>query len=102
VIGGPKRGFTLPFEEWLPRQLRPEVEETLANQPAALRGVIDAESVRTVWRSFLAGKCSWTRPWSLYVLYKVVGRIFNPGAALTSLSAERVSPAAEPALPLPA
>ncbi len=85
VTGRPKRGFTLPFEEWLPRQLREDVEETFSHQPSALQGIINAESVCAVWRSFLAGECSWTRPWSLYVLYKVVGRLFN-ASSISSLS----------------
>lgn len=78
VTGNQKRGFTLPFADWLPGQLRAEMEETFARQPAALAGIINAEGVRAVWRLFLAGKSSWTRPWSLYVLYKVVERLFSP------------------------
>lgn len=90
VTSRPKRGFTLPFAEWLPGQLRSEVEETLAHPPSALDGTINPESVRAVWRSFLSGGCSWTRPWSLYVLYRVVDRLFKPvdGAVAESLREE--------------
>lgn len=78
IASRPKRGFTLPFSEWLPGQLRSEVEETLAHPPAALAGIINADYVHAVWESFLAGECSWTRPWSLFVLYRVVDRILKP------------------------
>ena len=62
VTSGSKRGFTLPFEEWLPGRLRDDVEETLLHPPPALRGIINPESVRAVWRSFLAGKCTGRAP----------------------------------------
>jgi asparagine synthase (glutamine-hydrolysing) len=88
ITSRPKRGFTLPFSEWLPGQLRSEVEETLAHPPAALEGVINAEGVRAVWQSFLAGECSWTRPWSLFVLYCVVERILKPLSVTETLSSE--------------
>lgn len=90
VTSSPKRGFTLPFAEWLPGQLRAEVEETFAHQPRALEGVINDESVRAVWHSFLAGECSWTRPWSLYILYKVVTRIFEPSPLQVSSTSKSI------------
>jgi asparagine synthase (glutamine-hydrolysing) len=88
ITSRPKRGFTLPFSEWLPGQLRSEVEETLARPPAALAGIINADGVRAVWQSFLAGECSWTRPWSLFVLYRVVERILNPHSFAETLKRE--------------
>jgi len=77
VVFGKKRGFTLPYAEWLPGRLGAEVEETFENPPAALKGVINEESVRQVWRGFQAGGCSWTRPWALFVLYRTVRRLFD-------------------------
>jgi asparagine synthase (glutamine-hydrolysing) len=78
ITSRPKQGFVLPFAEWLPGQLRAEVEETFANPPAVLDGVINNDGVRAIWHSFLSGGCSWTRPWSLYVLYRVVDRLLKP------------------------
>lgn len=77
VTTGPKRGFVLPYANWLLGHLRAEVEEAFAHPPAALDGIINPEGVRAVWRAFLEGGCSWTRPWSLFVLYQVVGRLFH-------------------------
>jgi asparagine synthase (glutamine-hydrolysing) len=67
VVNRPKRGFTLPFERWLRAEMRPVVEDAL------LRGdwgqiSISGGAVRQVWNRFLAGKTSWSRPWSLFVL----------------------------------
>jgi asparagine synthase (glutamine-hydrolysing) len=69
IVNRPKRGFTLPFERWLRGEMRPMMEDAL------LRGnweriSIDAGAVREVWDRFLAGKTSWSRPWSLFVLQR--------------------------------
>jgi asparagine synthase (glutamine-hydrolysing) len=78
VTKGIKRGFTLPFADWLPGQLRTEVETTFAHQPPALEGVVNRDGVNAIWRAFLAGECSWTRPWALYVLYRTVENLLRP------------------------
>ncbi|HEY0004469.1 MAG TPA: asparagine synthase (glutamine-hydrolyzing) [Pyrinomonadaceae bacterium] len=84
VTHGPKRGFVLPYARWLPGKLREEVEESFRHPPSALDEMLDAEAVWDVWRSFLAGRCSWTRPWSLFVLYEVVRRLVQSPAASLS------------------
>lgn len=68
IVGQPKRTFTLPWEEWLRGALKPRIEASFREIAPALAGHVRAESVRGVWRLFLEGKTSWSRPWSLYVL----------------------------------
>ena len=69
VVHRPKRGFTLPFEHWLRGELRPEIENTLQRiGDSQLAEALNSASVQKVWANFLAGKTSWSRPWSLYVL----------------------------------
>jgi len=69
IVYRPKRGFTLPFEHWLRNELKSSVEKVLiAAGHGPLDGVLNAAAVREVWQSFLEGKTSWSRPWSLYVL----------------------------------
>jgi asparagine synthase (glutamine-hydrolysing) len=77
IVNRPKRGFTLPFEHWLRAEMRPMVEDALSkNGPSknawsendAAQGLLSAGSVRDVWNRFLAGRTSWSRPWSLFVL----------------------------------
>jgi len=69
IVNRPKRGFTLPFERWLRGEMRPVVEDALINsnwdQP-----FLSADAVREVWVRFLAGRTSWSRPWSLFVLQR--------------------------------
>ena len=67
IVNRPKRGFTLPFERWLRRDMRSTVQDAL------LKGnwdqiFLDAGVVRKIWSRFLAGETSWSRPWSLFVL----------------------------------
>lgn len=76
VTSGTKRGFVLPYAKWLSGSLRREVEASLTNQPEVLTGIIQPQGVLAIWESFLAGRTSWTRPWSLFVLYEVTRRIF--------------------------
>ncbi|MFQ5663086.1 MAG: asparagine synthase (glutamine-hydrolyzing) [Terriglobia bacterium] len=70
IVRRPKRGFTLPFERWLRGQLRAEVEARLLQPSAPLAGVLRPEAIAEVWRSFLARRHSWSRPWTLYVLLR--------------------------------
>jgi asparagine synthase (glutamine-hydrolysing) len=63
-----KRTFTLPWEEWLRGPLKPRLEESFASVPEALSGLVKPDGVKSVWNSFLAGRTSWSRPWSLFVL----------------------------------
>jgi asparagine synthase (glutamine-hydrolysing) len=68
IVHRPKRGFTLPFGQWLHQDLGPEVARTLGEPHGILGDVLNRQSVRCVWDDFERGWTSWTRPWSLYVL----------------------------------
>jgi asparagine synthase (glutamine-hydrolysing) len=73
IVHRPKRGFTLPFEHWMRQELRSEIEPVLAEQRISagpLGGLLDAGQVEQVWKDFLKGETSWSRPWSLYVLQR--------------------------------
>jgi len=63
-----KRGFTFPWETWLRGSLKPKVEDGFADLSPELREIISAKDAAAVWQSYLAGKTTWSRPWSLYVL----------------------------------
>lgn len=63
-----KRTFTLPWKEWLRGPLRARIERSLGDLSPALTPHVHANGVKSVWQDFIAGKTSWSRPWSLYVL----------------------------------
>jgi asparagine synthase (glutamine-hydrolysing) len=68
ILGKKKHTFTLPWEEWLRGPLRKKVEASFANPAAALTPVLRSGGVQSVWNDFLAGKTTWSRPWSLYAM----------------------------------
>jgi len=68
VVRRPKRGFTFPFELWLKKEMRRDMEDVLLDSSSNLLAGIDRKFVATVWNDFLTGKTTWSRPWSLYVL----------------------------------
>ena len=68
ILAQKKRTFTLPWEEWLRGPLRKRLETSLAEPAPGLAAYLRGDGVRQVWSAFLAGKTSWSRPWSIYVL----------------------------------
>jgi len=68
ILSRRKRTFTLPWEEWLRGSLRGRMEASFGNLAPALAPCLHLAGVREVWTEFLAGKTSWSRAWSLYVL----------------------------------
>jgi asparagine synthase (glutamine-hydrolysing) len=73
IVKRRKRGFTLPLQRWMLQELRSEIEPFLqAKRIAAgpLGDLLDSHQVEQVWKDFLRGAVSWTRPWSLYVLQR--------------------------------
>jgi asparagine synthase (glutamine-hydrolysing) len=68
ILAQRKRTFTLPWEEWLRGPLRPRLEASFASLAPALAEHLHADGVLAVWNEFLAGKTSWSRPWSLFAL----------------------------------
>ncbi len=68
ILAQRKRTFTLPWEEWLRGPMRPRMEASFADPGPPLAAYLRPGGARLVWMDFLAGKTSWSRPWSLYVL----------------------------------
>jgi asparagine synthase (glutamine-hydrolysing) len=68
VISQKKRTFTLPWERWLRSALMKEVAAEFQDIAQPLGDSLDSQSVEQVWRNFQAGKTSWSRVWSLFVL----------------------------------
>ena len=68
ILAQRKRTFTLPWEEWLRGPLRARLDASFADPAPALGRYLRTGGVRSVWTDFLAGKTTWSRPWSLYVL----------------------------------
>jgi asparagine synthase (glutamine-hydrolysing) len=68
ILAQRKRTFTLPWNEWLRGPLRARLEACFAEPAGALQSFLRPGGMKEVWNDFLAGKTTWSRPWSLYVL----------------------------------
>ena len=68
VVHQTKRGFTFPWEAWLRGPLKERLENGLSELSPALQETLDSKTAFDVWQSYLDGKTTWARPWSLYVL----------------------------------
>ncbi len=69
IVNRPKRGFVLPFEQWLRGEMKPVVGNALLQGDWDALG-ISSIAVRHVWNRFLEEKTSWSRPWSLFTLQR--------------------------------
>lgn len=67
TVKRPKRGFTLPFEKWLRKDMRAAVEQAMVGS-ADGAAPLQRDAVQQTWKKFLSGETSWSRPWSLFVL----------------------------------
>jgi asparagine synthase (glutamine-hydrolysing) len=68
VVNQPKRTFTFPWEYWMRGKLGERVAVGLGDWAPALGEVLDVRFGQSVWRNFLLGRRTWSRPWSLYLL----------------------------------
>jgi asparagine synthase (glutamine-hydrolysing) len=68
IVKLPKRTFTFPWETWLRGKLGERVAVHLGDWSPALESRLDGRFAQAVWKDFLRGRTTWSRPWSLYVL----------------------------------
>lgn len=68
VLEQPKRTFTFPWEIWLNGRLGERVAASLTRWSPQLEPHITSHFAVRVWKNFLKGHTTWSRPWSLYVL----------------------------------
>jgi asparagine synthase (glutamine-hydrolysing) len=68
ILAQRKRTFTLPWEAWLRGPLRDRLTTSFATPAPALSPFLKPNALNNIWNDFLAGKTSWSRPWSSYVL----------------------------------
>ena len=74
IVRRKKMGFVLPFETWMRGKMKSEMESVLLTPSQKLSDFISGDGVKKTWIDFLEKRCSWSRPWSLYVLKKWVDK----------------------------
>jgi asparagine synthase (glutamine-hydrolysing) len=80
ILNQRKRTFTFPWENWLRGPLGKRVAAGLAEWSPAIEPQLGGDFAQTVWKDFLAGRTTWSRPWSLYVLNEWVKRNVTAGS----------------------
>ena len=77
VETGPKRGFTLPWDDWLRGPLAASVGDVLADSTRYAKLPLAAADGATLWNAFRAGapQATWLQVWSLYVLLHWAGSV---------------------------
>lgn len=65
----PKRGFELPFDEWLRHELKDEIQGILLRNETSHRLPFEQGALRQLCWQFEARRISWSRIWALYVLF---------------------------------
>ena len=73
IVNRPKRGFEFPFKQWLLGALREEAQAMLSE--TRLQSVFQMDAPKSLWTDFEAGRVSWTRVWSLWVLSKYMAGV---------------------------
>jgi asparagine synthase (glutamine-hydrolysing) len=68
IVNQSKRTFTFPWETWLRGKLGERIAGELGDWSPALESRLDGQFAQAVWKDFLRGRTTWSRPWSLYVL----------------------------------
>jgi asparagine synthase (glutamine-hydrolysing) len=74
IVRQRKRTFTFPWEQWLRGSLGKRVEAGLRDWSPILKRHLGGDFALAVWRDFLSGRTTWSRPWSLYMLNEWVKR----------------------------
>lgn len=64
----PKRGFGMPFGDWLRGPLRDVLEDTLSVGATKQRGLLDPAAVTAVKNDFQNSSGAWYKPWVLMML----------------------------------
>ena len=91
ILAQRKRTFTFPWENWLRGSLGKRVAAGLGDWSPMLEPHLSRTFAQHVWDDFLAGRTTWSRPWSLYVLNEWVKR---HAATSGAPSVDRPKPAA--------
>lgn len=63
----PKRGFGMPFAQWMKGPLLDVMEDTLSRRSLISRGIFDPLSVQGVYNQFKVGATGWAQPWLLMI-----------------------------------
>lgn len=77
IVNREKMGFIMPVTEWLRKDLRPLVEDTLLNKHFSERGLFRQEYVHRLWNQHLSGMRDQTQPLWALLMFELWARKFS-------------------------
>ena len=83
----PKRGFGMPFGDWLRGPLRDVLEDTLSVDSTRQRGLLDPAAVTAVRDEFLSDSRPWYKPWLLMMIELWSREVLDKSAEMKICSA---------------
>ena len=68
----PKRGFVMPFNDWIRRRLGGAMDTVMRDAALAAKAGLSGQAVARLWKAFQDGAPGmyWSRSWALYVLLR--------------------------------
>jgi asparagine synthase (glutamine-hydrolysing) len=76
-----KRGFAMPFGNWLRGPLRDVMEDALSEEAVLRRGLLVPAAVQDVAAQFHAGRLGWAQPWLLVVFELWCRQVLDQGGS---------------------
>jgi len=73
-----KRGFALPYADWLRGPLAGVLADTLSRTSVVRAGLFDPSAVEQIHQDFLSGRRPWSHPWLLMVTELWRRRVLQP------------------------
>ena len=71
LFARPKRGFLMPFDQWIRRRLGKHMDQLMCDARIAESVGLDAATVFALWNSYRSGRgVYWSRVWAIYVLLR--------------------------------
>ena len=86
----PKRGFGMPFADWMRGPLREVLLDALSEQSVRRRGLLDATETAVVREEFLGGAEDWSRAWLLMMIELWSREVLDRSPASLARGAENV------------
>lgn len=70
IFDRPKRGFSIPMNKWLAKELKPMLDKYLSKQKIEYAGLVDYKIVKSLMDQYIGGKIFlYNRVWALLVLH---------------------------------
>jgi asparagine synthase (glutamine-hydrolysing) len=68
----PKRGFVMPFDRWIRKQLRGPMDQVMRDEALAKKVGLNGKTINRLWQAFQDGAPGlyWSRVWAIYILLR--------------------------------